>query len=102
MEKRTPHHKLIEIQAEVAIRGIDCFTRSALSGAIALGLKPAQAMAAIQALTTKHFYKSMTTHADHTVWQDVYHCPTEVCMAYVKFTLRTDGSIVISFKELQP
>lgn len=44
----------------------------------------------------------MTTQADHTVWQDVYHCPTAVCMAYVKFTLRPDGSIVISFKELQP
>lgn len=102
MEKRTPHHKLSDIQALVAVRGIDCFTRSALHGAIEMGLRPAQAMAAIQALTQKHFRKSMTTYADHTVWQDVYHCPTEVCLAYVKFTLRQDGSIVISFKEMQP
>ena len=100
MEKRTPHHKLSDIQAEVAIRGIDCFARSALEGAVAMGLRPAQAMA-IQTLTVKHFYKSMTPYADHTMWQDVYHCPTEVCLAYVKFTLRTDGSIVISFKEMQ-
>lgn len=40
----------------------------------------------------------MTTHADHTVWQDVYHCPTDAGVAYGKFTLRRDGSIVISFK----
>ena len=66
MEKRTPHHNLIDVQAAVVIRGIDCFTRSALSDAVAMGLKPAQAMAAIQALTMKHFYKSMTTYADHT------------------------------------
>ncbi|MEO9078807.1 MAG: type II toxin-antitoxin system MqsR family toxin [Rhodanobacter sp.] len=81
MEKRTPHHELHAVQAEVAIRGIDCFTRTALDGAAQMGLRPAQAMAAIQTLTKKHFYKSMTTYADHTVWQDVYHCPTEVCMA---------------------
>lgn len=67
MEKRTPHHKLSDIQAEVAIRGIDCFTRIALDGVSQMGLRPAQAMAAIQALTQKHFYKSMTTYADHTV-----------------------------------
>nr|WP_231940837.1 type II toxin-antitoxin system MqsR family toxin [Acidihalobacter aeolianus] len=35
---------------------------------------------------------------DHRQWQDVYHVPTAAGMAYVKFTLRTDGAIVISFK----
>lgn len=91
MEKRTAHHKLSDIQTKVAVRGIDCFTRSALNGCAAMGLRPAQAMKAIQALTRKHFYKSMTTHADHTVWQDVYHCPTELGVAYVKFTSRQGG-----------
>lgn len=93
---------LQDIKAAVAARGIDCFTRRALDDVTAMGLRSVQAMAAIEALTAKHFYKSMTTYADHTTWQDVYHCPTEVCVAYVKFTLRTDGSVVISFKELQP
>lgn len=102
MEKRTAHYKLMDIQADVAIQGIDCFTRTALDGAAKMGLEGAQALAAIQALERTNFYKSMTTYADHTVWQDVYHCPTDAGMAYVKFTLRKDGSIVISFKELQP
>ncbi len=44
----------------------------------------------------------MTTHADHRVWQDVYHAETPGGLAYTKFTLRNDGSIVISFKELEP
>ena len=29
-------------------------------------------LAVVGALAPSDFYKSMTTHADHTVWQDVY------------------------------
>ena len=44
--------------------------------------------------------KSMTTHADHRVWQDVYHAPCpNGRIAYIKLTLRPDGSVVIQFKE---
>ncbi|QEA11812.1 MULTISPECIES: type II toxin-antitoxin system MqsR family toxin [Comamonas] len=47
------------------------------------------------------FYKSMTTHADHTLWQDVYHAPCpNGCMAYIKVTFRADGAVVLQFKEL--
>jgi hypothetical protein len=31
------------------------------------------------------FVKSMTTFADHRVWQDVYQVPTEDLVLYVKF-----------------
>jgi len=45
------------------------------------------------------FYKSMTTHSDNTVWQDVYHA---LCsngkIAYVKLTVQA-GAVVIQFKE---
>ena len=37
-------------------------------------------------------YKSMTTYADSSVWQDVYHADTPAGMAYVKVTLRADGA----------
>lgn len=44
-------------------------------------------------------YKSMTTHADHRVWQDVYHAPCpNGKTAHIKVTLR-DGTVVIQFKE---
>jgi motility quorum-sensing regulator/GCU-specific mRNA interferase toxin len=51
-------------------------------------------------LTRKDLYKSMTTYADSSVWQDVYHADTPAGMAYVKVTLRADGAPVIQFKEL--
>lgn len=51
-------------------------------------------------MSRKDFYKSMTTHVSTQVWQDVYHPATpNGKVAYVKVTLRTDGSIVIQFKE---
>ncbi len=28
--------------------------------------------ALVMSLTPRHFYKSMTTQADHRIWQDVY------------------------------
>ncbi len=102
MEKRTPHYPLAAIKAAVIERGADCFTRSALHGVCDMGLTIEQAIAAIQSLAVGNFYKSMTTHANHRVWQDVYHAPTPNGVAYAKFTLRDDGSVVISFKELEP
>ena len=47
-----------------------------------------------------NFYKSMTTHVSSRVWQDVYYVNTpNGKVAYVKVTLRTDGSVAIQFKE---
>jgi motility quorum-sensing regulator/GCU-specific mRNA interferase toxin len=33
------------------------------------------------------FYKSMTSHADHRVWQDVNHLPWAGLVLYVKLTV---------------
>lgn len=41
----------------------------------------------------------MTTHADHTVWQDVYRPRTAQGDAYLKLTVVEDV-LVVSFKEL--
>ena len=46
------------------------------------------------------FYKSMTTYTDQHVWQDVYHAPTLIGkVAYIKITLRSNGTVVVQFKE---
>jgi motility quorum-sensing regulator/GCU-specific mRNA interferase toxin len=50
-------------------------------------------------MSRSDFYKSMTTHASSQIWQDVYHPETPAGIAYIKVTLRHDGSIVIQFKE---
>lgn len=51
-------------------------------------------------LTSVHFYKSMTTHADHRIWQDVYR--TKISSGdevYLKLTV-IDDVLIVSFKEL--
>ncbi|OTP72735.1 Toxin mRNA interferase YgiU [Caballeronia sordidicola] len=53
----------------------------------------------IRALAPKDFYKSMTTHADHRVWQDVYQPTTSAGPVYLKLTV-IDDVLVVSFKEL--
>jgi motility quorum-sensing regulator/GCU-specific mRNA interferase toxin len=46
------------------------------------------------------FYKSMTTFADHRVWQDVYHVPVGDLLLYMKFQADVVTEFtVMSFKE---
>jgi motility quorum-sensing regulator/GCU-specific mRNA interferase toxin len=100
MEKRKPHYDLTAVKTAVEQRGADAFTATALVGAQAMGLDSDQAISLICTMTRTSFYKSMTTHAASQVWQDVYHpVAPNGKVAYVKVTLREDGSIVIQFKE---
>jgi len=99
VEKRRPHHDLGRAKANVARLGAAAFTKAALDGGRAMGLTSAEMLAVIASLTRREFYKSMTTYADHRVWQDVYHAATPVRKdAYIKITLR-DAAPVIQFKE---
>jgi len=50
-------------------------------------------------LTPKDFYKSMTTYADHRIWQDVYRPTTIAGDVYLKLTV-IDDVLIVSFKEL--
>ena len=100
MEKRKPHYDLAAVKIAVQQRGEDAFTATALMGAQAMGLDSAQAVTLVYTMRRANFYKSMTTHVSSRVWQDVYYVNTPNCkVAYVKVTLRTDGSVVIQFKE---
>jgi motility quorum-sensing regulator/GCU-specific mRNA interferase toxin len=100
MEKCTPHYDLAHIQVEVVRLGAAAFTKSALDGGRSMGLTSADMLAVIASLARREFYKSMTTYADHRVWQDVYHAATPARKdAYIKITLRGLAP-VIQFKEL--
>jgi len=99
VDKRTPHYDLSRIQAEVARLGAAAFTKTALDGGRQMGLTTAEMLTVIASLSRRDFYKSMTTYADHRVWQDVYHAATPAKkQAYIKITLR-DAAPVIQFKE---
>lgn len=97
MEKRTPHYKLAVIHALVQ-SGKVCATGTALAGGAALGLDIHGIVDVVMALTRRDFRKSMTTHADHRIWQDVYCPATSVGDVYVKLTVIEDV-LVVSFKE---
>ena len=92
MEKRTPHYDLARL-------GVAAFTKTALDGGRQMGLTSSEMLAVMASLSRRNFYKSMTTYADHRVWQDVYHADTPVeKQAYIKITLR-EHAPVIQFKE---
>ena len=74
-------------------------TMSALAGGAALGFDFAGIVEVVLALTPADFYKSMTTHADHRVWQDVYRPTTSAGEVYLKLTV-IDDVLIVSFKEL--
>lgn len=98
MEKRTPHSKLSVIKSMIEAGKVR-FTGSALSGAAGLGLDSRGIIKVVLSLTSRDFYKSMTTYADHRVWQDVYKSVTSAGEVYLKLTV-TDDVLVVSFKEL--
>jgi motility quorum-sensing regulator / GCU-specific mRNA interferase toxin len=99
VEKRKPTYDLISIKTEFStVEGLR-MTASARTTAFALGFTLEGVVNLIQTITREHFYKSMTSHADHTVWQDVYQVPHEEIVLYVKFTVDIVGHLVISLKE---
>ncbi|WP_353570076.1 type II toxin-antitoxin system MqsR family toxin [Candidatus Albibeggiatoa sp. nov. BB20] len=53
----------------------------------------------IQSIKRQYFYKSMTTYADHKIWQDVYHYQYNDIVFYIKFMADDDGHIIVLFKE---
>jgi motility quorum-sensing regulator / GCU-specific mRNA interferase toxin len=97
MEKRTPHCRLAVVKAMVAAGKVRA-TVSALARGAALGFGFGEILGVVAALTPRDFYKSMTTYADHRVWQDVYRPKTPAGEVYLKLTV-IDEVVIVSFKE---
>lgn len=99
MEKRTPHYPLSGIQAQmISIEEMN-LTLSSRTGIRLAGMTANDALCVVRGLTGANFYKSMTTHADHRVWQDVYHAQWAGKALYVKFQ-QAGEYFIVSFKEL--
>lgn len=63
-----------------------------------LGFTEREALGVVLSLTDLDFHKSMTTYADHTIWQDVYRPFTVRGDVYLKLTV-IDDVLIVSFKE---
>ena len=98
MEKRTPHCPLSMVKRLIAAGKVRA-TLAALSGAAVLYMDFEAMVGVVAGLTMQDFYKAMTTHADHRVWQDVYRPMTSAGQIYLKLTV-IDDVLVVSFKEL--
>ena len=100
MEKSTAHCKLPAVKALIDAGRVNA-TASAFRGARELGIVDMAGMCAVvMSLTPGNFYKSMTTYADHRIWQDVYHSETSNgANVYLKLTV-IDDVLIVSFKEL--
>ena len=98
MEKRTPHCRLERVRALVQSGRVRA-TFSALAGGVGLGYDFRGITAIVAALKPADFHKSMTTHGDHRIWQDVYRPVTPAGPVYLKLTV-IDDVLIVSFKEL--
>ena len=100
MEKNTPHCKLSIVKTLIKEDKVRA-TASAFAGARALDILNLDQMCElVLSLSSANFYKSMTTHANHRIWQDVYHAKTpNQDPIYLKLTV-VDDVLIVSFKEL--
>jgi motility quorum-sensing regulator/GCU-specific mRNA interferase toxin len=99
-EKRKPTYDLDAFKA--AFSSVDRLnvTGTAVRTAASLGFDRTDIVATIQTMQRSQFYKSMTAYADHRVWQDVYHVPSQVGLLYVKFMADAlTEFLLLSFKE---
>lgn len=100
MDKRRPTYDLDAFKAAFAAPSRLAATRTALTDALALGFDRAGMVGVIRGMERRHFYKSMTSYADHSLWQDVYHVPAQGMIIYVKFCADVITEFrLLSFKE---
>jgi len=99
MEKRTPTYDLTGFRNEFSSVRALRMTRTAQDATMQLGMTLQDVVQVVQSMTRSHFFKSMTSHGDHRVWQDVYHVPWESVVLYVKLTMDDQGRLILSMKE---
>lgn len=98
MEKSVPHCQLAVVKSLIEAGRVR-MTASAIAGAEVLGFDRAGMIGVVLALTPADFHKSMTTYADHAIWQDVYRPRTVAGEVYLKLTV-LEEVLIVSFKEL--
>ena len=98
MEKKRPHYDLVTIIAQMTSIEAMNLTQTAVEGIRQAGMLNAEALHVVCGLSHSNFYKSMTTHKDYMVWQDVYHADWKEKQLYLKFQ-KAGEYFVVSFKE---
>ena len=101
--RRQPHYPLKTIKAVFADATRMNRTMTAADGADELGMDEQAVVDVLAGLVGRDFDKSMPSDINPAIWQDVYKPIIEGRELYVKFTLDTQGELLlISFKENEP
>lgn len=100
MEKRKAHYSLNKI---IYLIEQDKFTIKGIASQNALqdyGFSQQEIIAVVKTLSCNDFYKSMTKHDNHKIWQDVYHKKISVRpTAYIKLQIIDEETVIIQFKK---
>lgn len=99
MEKRVMTYDLEVIKCAFSTIKKLRITATGLKDARSIGFTQQDIVDVIQQLKRGDFVKSMTTHSDHRVWQDVYNTEYNGYVLYIKFQVDEMGHFIISFKE---
>ena len=98
MEKRTAHYSLALIKKMIEEGHYDITLSARSTAAADFAFKTEEITSTIQSLTHHSFYKSMTTHHNHRLWQDVYKPQIRGNTAYIKLQIANESTVIISFK----
>jgi len=92
-EKQKPHYKLSDFKTLFRCESTRFITATAHKGAVSAGyMTDEDILNVIDQLCSEHFYKSMTTHHNHKLWQDVYRYRNDDGTAlYIKLQLSPDN-----------
>ena len=100
MEKKKPSYALDRIKEVLGTERTLSIRVRAFADAVNLGFDRRGVAAVISGLQPGMFVKSMTTFADHRVWQDVYNVPVSGMVLYIKIQADVVAEFtVMSFKE---
>jgi len=99
LEKQVPHYSLAKLKRLIE-EGKYRFTFSSKKTLVEdFSITTEEALDTILKLTGKDLYKSMQSHENAALWQDVYHKNIGNKTAYIKLQINmTDNAIIISFK----
>jgi len=99
LEKSAAHYSLKELMKliEEARCKFTYSSRKTLSEDFNITID--EALRVILKLTADDLYKSMQSHEDNSLWQDVYHKKIGLKTAYIKLQISSnDSAVIISFK----
>ena len=100
-EKLKPTHDLDAIKSTFCTPDQLRATGTAIRTAAELGFGREGIVRVVPSIERHDFRKSMISHADHCVRQDVCHVPSEAGPLHVKFTADAgNGFLPLSFKEI--